>query len=183
MHKSLVSFPSTISTKYFSNFLGTRDPSCSLSHELCFVFRSSSSQTPATHRTIDAVHSWVIDEGLNLRHLPRTRILGMFMNEVFLHCHLQLVGLYTSSDLWLNSLCFQLADVSCCTRAPQRRKLVTWRTSHKKFRLFSILHPSEFCSVIFKTEVPQRWVLQSSNPLQNLHGVPTSFRLTRTSTD
>ena len=62
MNKSLVAFPSTISTKYFSNFLGTRDPSCLLSHELCV--RSSSLQTPATHRTIDAVHSWVIDEGL-----------------------------------------------------------------------------------------------------------------------
>ena len=34
----------------------------------------------------------------------------MIMNEVFLHFHLQhvqLVALYTSSDLWLNFLCFQ----------------------------------------------------------------------------
>ena len=30
----------------------------------------------------------------------------MFMNYVLLHFHLQLVILYTSSDLWLNSLCF-----------------------------------------------------------------------------
>ena len=112
------------STKYFSNFLGTRDPSCSLSHELCFDFRSSSSQTPATHWTIDAVHSRVIDERLNFRHLPRTRILGMFMNEVFLHFHLQFVALCTSSDLWLNFLCFQFAEFSCCTRVQQRRKLV-----------------------------------------------------------
>ena len=46
-------------------------------------FKSSSSQTPATHWTIDAVHFWVIDEGLNLRHLPRTGNFGMFMMEVF----------------------------------------------------------------------------------------------------
>ena len=57
--------------EYFSNFFGTRDPSRSLSQELCFVFQFSSSQTPATHRTIDAVHSWVIDEGLNLKHFPK----------------------------------------------------------------------------------------------------------------
>ena len=31
------------------------------------------------------------------------------MNEVLLHCHLQFASLYTSSDLWLESLCFQLA--------------------------------------------------------------------------
>ena len=37
----------------------------------------------------------------------------MFMNEVLLHFHLQLASLYTSSDLWLNSLCFQLVDFSC----------------------------------------------------------------------
>ena len=82
-------------------------------------------------------------------------------------------SLYTSSDLWLNFLCFQFADFSrFCTRVQQRRKLITWRTSHKKFRLFSILHSSEFCFVIFKTEVTSfRWLLQS---LQNLNGVPTS---------
>ena len=155
MKKTLVAFPSRISTKYFSNVFGTRDPSCSVSHELCFVFQSSSSQTPATHWTIDGVHSWVIDDGLNLRHLPRNGIFGMLMNEVFLHFHLQLVTLYTSSDLWLYSFRFQFADFSrFCTLAQQRRKLVTWRTSHKEFRLFSILHSSEFCSVIFKTEVP-----------------------------
>ena len=123
MNKSLVPFPSTISTKYFSNFFGTCEPSGSLSHELCFVFQSSSSQTPATHRTIDAVHSVVIDEGLNLRHLPRTGNFGMFMNKVFSHFHLQLVTLYTSSDMWLNCLCSQFAGFSrFCTRVQQRRK-------------------------------------------------------------
>ena len=143
VNKSLVTFPSAMSTKYFSNFFGTCEPSRSLSHELCFVFQSLSYQTPATHRTIDAVHSWIIDEGLNLSHLPRTGNFGMFMNEVFSHFHLQLVALYTSSDLWLNFLCFQFADFLCfCTRVQQRRKLITWRTSHKKFRLFSILHSS-----------------------------------------
>ena len=139
MHKSQVAFPSTISTKYFSNFQGTRDPSCLLPDELCF--RSSSLQTPATHRTIDAVHSRVIDEGLNLRHLPARGIHGMFMNEVFLHFHLQLVTLHTSSDLWLNFLCFLFADFSWfCTRSQQRRKVVTWRTSRKK------LGCSRFCT-------------------------------------
>ena len=50
----------------------------------------------------------------------------MFMNEVFSHFHLQLVTLYTSSDLWLNFLCFQFADFSrFCTLAQQRRKLIT----------------------------------------------------------
>ena len=44
----------------------------------------------------------------------------MFMNEVFPHFHLQLVTLYTSSDLWLNLLCFQFADFSrFCTRVQQ----------------------------------------------------------------
>ena len=153
VNKYLVAFLSTISTKYFSNFLGTREPSCLLPHELCF--RSSSLQTPATHRTIYAVHSRVADKGLNFRHLPRTGILGMFMNEVFLHFHLQLVALYTNSDLWLNSLCFPFADFSWfCTRVQQRRKVVTWRTSRKKFGMLSILHTSEVCFVIFKTEVP-----------------------------
>ena len=48
----------------------------------------------------------------------------MLMNEVFSHFHLQLVTLYTSSDLWLNFLCLQFADFSRCrtTRAQQRRK-------------------------------------------------------------
>ena len=92
MNKSLVAFPSTIFTKYFSNFLRTRDPSRSLSHELCFVIRSSSSQTAATHWTINAVHSRVTDKELNLRHLPAHGILGMFMNEVLLHFDLQLGG-------------------------------------------------------------------------------------------
>ena len=32
----------------------------------------------------------------------------MFMNEVFLHLHLQLVALYASSDLWLNFSVFKL---------------------------------------------------------------------------
>ena len=117
-------------------------------------------QIPATHRTIDVVHSRVIDERLNLRHFPARGILGMFMEKVFLHFHLQLVTLYTSSDLWLNFLCFQFADFSRCrtTRVQQRRKLISRWTSCKKFRLLSILHSSEFCSVIFKAEVPHRSV-------------------------
>ena len=45
-------------------------------------------------------------------HSQALGVSGMFMNEVLLHFHLQLVSLYTSSDLWLNSLCFQLVDVS-----------------------------------------------------------------------
>ena len=108
MNKPLVTFPSTISTKYFSNFFGTCEPSRWHCHELCFVFQSSSSQTPATHRTIDAVHSWIIDEGLNLRHLPRNGNFGIFMIQVFSHFHLQLVTLYTSSDLWLFFSIFNL---------------------------------------------------------------------------
>ena len=110
MNKSLVAFPSTISTQNFSNFLGTCEPSCLLPHELHFVMRFSSLQTPATHRTVNAMHSRVADKGLNLKDFPARGILGMLMNEVLLHFHLQLVSLYTSSDLWPNSLCFQLAD-------------------------------------------------------------------------
>ena len=139
LNKSLVTFPSTISTKYFGNFFGTCEPSRSLSYELCFVSQISSSQTPSTHPTIDVVLSWVIDEGLNLRHRPRTGNFRMFMNEVFSHFHLQLVTLCTSSDLWPNFLCSQFADFSrFYARVQQRGKLFTWRASHKKFRLFSI---------------------------------------------
>ena len=39
-----------------------------------------------------------------------------------------------------------------CSTKKKTRYLM--RTSHKKFRLFSILHSSEFCFVIFKTGVP-----------------------------
>ena len=140
MNKSLVAFPPTISTSISAISLELLiDRSCSHSHELCVVFRSSSSQTPATHRT----------EGLNFRHFPRAGILGVFTKEVFLHFHLQLVALYISSDLWPNFLCFQFADLSCCTCA-QQQKNCTWLASHKKFRLFSILHSSKFCFVIFQ---------------------------------
>ena len=177
-----VTFPSTISTKYFSNFFETRDPSCSFSHELCFVFQSSSSQTPAAHWTIDAVHSRIIDERLNFKHLPRAGIFGMFMNKVFLHCHLQLVSLYTSSHLWLDSL----ADFLWFhTRVQQGIEVIARRTSRKKFRLFSILHSSEFCSVIFKAEVPHCSVGCCSCQIhcKNLHGFQTSLHMTQTSTD
>ena len=98
---------------------------------------------------------WASHKKFNLKQLPRTGNFRMFMNEVFSHFHLQLVTLYTSSDLWLNFLCSQFADFSRFhARVQQRGKLITWRTSHKKFRLFSILHSSEFCFVIFKAEVP-----------------------------
>ena len=133
---------------------------------------ASSSQTPATHRTIDAVHSWVIDEGLNLRHLPRTGNFRMFMNEVFSHFHLQLVTLYTSSGLWLNFLCSQFADFSrFCARVQQRGKLITWRTSHKT---------SEFCPVIFRSHsVP--WALavvkSTANPSRSPNLVPIKANL------
>ena len=59
-----------------------------------------------------------------------------------------------SHDPWSNFLCFQFADFSCSTRVQQRRKVVTWRTSRKKFGMLSILHSSEFCPVISKGEVP-----------------------------
>ena len=154
VNKYLVAFLSTISTKYFSNFLGTREPSCLLPHELCF--RSSSLQTPATHRTIYAVHSRVADKGLNFRHLPRTGILGMFMNEVFLHFHLQLVALYTNSDLWLNSLCFPFADFSWVLHSVFNKgeKSSLGGLPARSSGCISILHTSEVCFVIFKTEVP-----------------------------
>ena len=84
------------------------------------------------------------------------------MNELFSHFHLQLVTLYTSSDLWLNFLFFELADFSrFCTRVQQRRKLITWRTSRKKFRLFSILHTSEFCPVILVDWILAWWAVVS----------------------
>ena len=138
-----------------ANFLGTFEPSCLLSHKLHFGIRSSNLQTPATYRTIDAVLSRVADKGLNLGHFPTRGIRGLFMNKVFWHFHLQLVALYTSSDLWLDFLCFQFADFSrFCTRAQQRRRVVTRWASCKKFRLLSILHSSWLCSVIFKAGVP-----------------------------
>ena len=132
-----------------------------------FVFRSSSIQTRATHRTINAVHSWVADKGLNLKHFPTRGIFGLFMDKVFLHFHLQFVSLYTSSDLWLSSLRSQFADfLWICTRAQQGREVITRWTSCKKFRLLQILHSSEFCSVIFKAEVPHRSVGSCSCQIQ-----------------
>ena len=57
------------------------------------------------------------------------------MNEVLLHFHLQLVGLYTSSDLWLNSLCFELADLQWfCKRVQHGREVVTWRDFPREVR-------------------------------------------------
>ena len=155
MNNSPVTFPSTISTKNFSNFLGTCEPSCLFPREFCFVFRSSRLQTPATHRTKNAVHSGLADKGLNLRRFTTQGIFGIFMNKVFLHLHLQFVSLYTSSDLRLNSLHSQFDDFLWLhTRAQQRRKVITRWTSYKTFRLLSILQSSEFCSVLFKAEVP-----------------------------
>ena len=87
---------------------------------------SRSLQTPATHRTINAMHSRVAGERLNLGDSPSRGILATFMNEVLLHLHLQLVSLYTSSDLWLNSLCSHRADFfrdshMCSTTKRSRR--------------------------------------------------------------
>ena len=96
----------------------------------------------------------------------------MSMNEKFLHFHLQLVTLCKNSDLWLNFLYFQFADSSrFCTLAQQTRKLVTWRTSHKKFRLFSILHSSEFCFVIFITALAFAVVKSTAKPSRSLNDV------------
>ena len=104
----------------------------------------------------------------------------MFMNEVFSHFHLQLVTLYTSSDLRLNFLCSQFADFSrFCTLVQQRRKLITWRTSYEKVRLFSILHSSEFCLVIFKTEVPHRSVGSCSGQIHCKTFTESQLRRTR----
>ena len=64
---------------------------------------------PATQWTINAVHT-VAGKGLNLGPLPARAILGMFMNDMILHLHLQFVGLHTCSDLWLNILCVHRAD-------------------------------------------------------------------------
>ena len=185
MNKSLVTFPSIISTKYFSNFFGTPDPSRSLSHELCFVFQSSRSQTPATRWTIDAVHSWVIDEGLNLKHLPRTGILEMFMNEVFSHFHLQLVALYTSALICGSIFSFFNLLISRAARVLNKEEnssldgLPTRSSGCSRFctRRSSALSSSRLRSHI----VPL--ALAVVNSTANLHGVQTSFRLTRTSTD
>ena len=152
---SPVTFPSAISTWNFSNFLGTCEPSCLLPHEFSFVIRSSSLQTPATHRTINAMHSRVADKGLNLRHFPARGILGMFTDKMLLHFHPKFVSLYASSDLWLKNLLSQFADFLWFhTRVQQRQEVITRWPSHKKFELLSILHSSEFRSVIFKAEVP-----------------------------
>ena len=50
--------------------------------------------------------------GIEPQAFPARGIAEMIMNEVLLHFHLQLVALYTRSDLWLNFLCFQFADFS-----------------------------------------------------------------------
>ena len=142
MNVSPVTFPSAISTWNFSNFLGTCESSCLLPHELYFVIRSSNLQTPATHRTINAMHSWVADKGLNLGHFPARGILGMFMNEVLLQFHLQLVSLYTSSDLWLSSLCFQPADFLCCGGVSRDLPSFRW-------------HPSTQAAPLARQNLPQ----------------------------
>ena len=121
-------------------------------HLVCFLMNSTFSFDPRAS-TINAMHSRVADKGLNFRHFPARGIFGMFMNEVLLHFHLQLVSLNTSSDLWPTPLRFQFADfLRFHTRVQQGIEVTARRTSRKKFGLFSILH-SEFCSVIFKAEV------------------------------
>ena len=42
-----------------------------------FVFRSSSLKAPATHRAIDAVHSWVADKGLVLNKEEKSSLGGL----------------------------------------------------------------------------------------------------------
>ena len=150
MNKSPVTFPSTIPTKYFSNFFGTCEPSCRFSHVLFLslnppAFKLQRHMGPSMLNT-------VADKGLNIRHFSARGIFGMFMDKV-------LQSLHTSFDLWLNSLRSQLADLLwICTRAPQRREVIARLTSCKKFRLLSILDSWEFCSVIFKAAVPHHSV-------------------------
>ena len=104
------------------------------------------------------MHSRVADKGLNLKHVPARGIFGMFMNEVLLHCHLQLVSLHTISYLWLDSLCFQ-----------QGIEVIARRTSR------SILHSSEFCSR-FTLEYSNMKLFPDSAPIKHSQTVsPNPF--------
>ena len=71
------------------------------------------------------LHTRVADKGFNPKRFPARGILGMFMNDVLQHFHLQLVSLYTRSDLWLNSLFLQLDfpvnSGTCSTKKRSRR--------------------------------------------------------------
>ena len=107
------------------------------------------------------------DWGLNFRHLPARGILGMFMNEVLLHFHLQFVTLYASSDLWLNSLCFQFTDFSWfCTRVQRRRKVVTADFLQEVRDALDPAHVGVLPCHLQGRGLPcLRWFLQSSNPV------------------
>ena len=75
----------------------------------------------------------VAGEELNLEHSPARGIIGMFMNKMLLHLHLQLVSLHTRSDLWLNPLCSHRADFfRFLKRAQQGREIVSWQASARR---------------------------------------------------
>ena len=129
---SPVVFPSTTSTKCFSNFLRNRD------HLVCILMNSGFDPRalrfqrhigPSMLCTLGS-----LTRELNLRHFTARGIFGMFMQEVFLHFHLQLAqALICGSILSILNLlcCFFLWF---CTRVQQRREVVTWRTSRQEVR-------------------------------------------------
>ena len=149
---SPVAFPSATSTKYFSNFLGSREPSCLLPHELYFVTRSSSLQTPATHRTINAVHFRVADKGLKLRHLES---LGCSRTKCFCIsiCNLKAFTQVLICGSILSVLNLLISRGSAHVFNIEEKSSLGG-TSREKFGMLSILHTSEFRPVIFEAEVP-----------------------------
>ena len=70
-----------------------------------FIY-TSTLHAPDMYRTNNAVHSRSLrKDSLNLGHSPAQGILGMFLNEMLLHLHLQLLTFHTYSDLWLDYFC------------------------------------------------------------------------------
>ena len=184
-----------------NNFGSTHVPSTHhlLPHELCF--RSSSLQTPATHRAIDAVRSrvidlqevlqqflWnsvihlvrflmnsvlsfeslgclklqrhigpsllytrVIDERLNFRHLQACGILGMYLNKVFF-------AFPSASCGSIFSVFNLLISRGSARVVNKEEKSSLGGLPARSLGCSRFCISSQFCSVVFKAEVPHRSV-------------------------
>ena len=138
--------------------------------------------------SVNVVHSRVAGKGWNLGRSPARGFLAMFMDEVLLHLHLQLVSLHKCSDLWLSFLCLQRADFfKFHTCAQQRRAVINHLMGFSQEgravlgcnRRSSVLSSSRLRPYI----VPLALAAVKASPLRTLHGVPTSLHATRTLAD
>ena len=96
--------------------------------------------------------------------LPRTGIFGMFMNKVFFA--------FPSATCNFVQICGSIFSAF--------NLLISRALKEENSSLDGLPKRSSGCS---RFPTLFRWLSQSSDPLQNLHGVPTSSHMTQTSTD